>query len=261
MVEFCNAIECLSNSPQRLQILDELDDTYADLRDLKTELDSPRTTLQRNLSVLEKQGWVEKTSAGYTATTTGSLLLVEVGAMNETSEMIHHLAPFLNIVDNPSTIDTRKLNDPLITTLEPGQPHFLMKRLINIFRESNHVRGFLPFISHFLLEHYCRVDDGSGPKGEYVISSDAFAMLHQQYANDDVDRAAIEPPAHIDVRIYNGNLPYGLLFEDDIFVLAAYDEIGRIQVLVESTSEETIEWGERQYETYRNQSVCLDSAV
>ena len=42
-------------------------------------------------------------------------------------------------------------------------------------------------------------------------------------------RAEIDPPAHIDVRVYDGDLPYGLFVSDDALALAAYDEFGRIQ--------------------------------
>lgn len=120
MKGICDTIECLSNSPQRVEILDALDGKHTDLRDLKTELDSPRTTLQRNLSVLEEHGWVEKTPSGYTTTTVGCLLLGEAMSMSEATEMIQRIAPFLDAVDAPSKIDIQQLNDPLVTTSESG---------------------------------------------------------------------------------------------------------------------------------------------
>ena len=57
--------------------------------------------------------------------------------------------------------------------------------------------------------------------------------------------------------MYEGTLPYGLFVSDEQLALAAYDEIGlgRIEAVVESTSEETIEWAEREYEEYRSQSI------
>jgi predicted transcriptional regulator len=74
MNELYDSIKCLCESSQRLQILNVLDNAQLDLRSLMTELDSPRTTLQRNLSVLEDREWVEETDAGYTVTTVGTLI-------------------------------------------------------------------------------------------------------------------------------------------------------------------------------------------
>lgn len=58
--ESWDCIECLSGSLQRVQLLSVLSDAQIDLRNLVDELDSPRTTLQRNLTILEKRGWVKK---------------------------------------------------------------------------------------------------------------------------------------------------------------------------------------------------------
>lgn len=226
-----------------------------DVRGLMRALDSPRSTVQRNLSVLEEQGWVETTGSGYTTTTVGGLLRAEFVKMGKTATKIERMAPFLNTVDAPAEVDVDQLSDVLVTTLEPNRPHLPRKRLLTIFEEADRVRGFLPVVSSLSVEESRRADADSKPNGEYVISSTAFDALHQQYASEDVERAEIDPPVHIDVRVYDGDLPYGLFVSDDTLSLAAYDEFGRIQVLVESTSETTIEWGERVYETYRCQST------
>ena len=175
--------------------------------------------------------------------------------MGETATKIERMAPFLNTVDAPAEVAVDQLNDVLVTTPKPTRPHSPRKRLLRMFEEADCVRGFLPVVSSLSVEEARHADAGSEPNGEYVISSAAFDALHQQYADEGADGAEIDPPVHIDVRVYDGDLPYGLFVSNDALALAAYDEFGRIQVLVESTSETTIEWGEGVYEAYRRQST------
>jgi predicted transcriptional regulator len=255
MDDLRETIECLCNSPQRLKILDVLDGAWMDVREVMAALDSPRSTVQRNLSVLEEQGWVETAGSRYTTTTVGELLCAEFVEMNEIATKIERMAPFLNAVDAPAEVAVDQLSDVLVTTPEPTRPHSPRKRLSAIFEEADCVCGFLPVVSSLSVEEARRADAGSEPDSEYVVSSAAFDTLHDQYASEGVEGAEIDPPAHIDVRVYNGDLPYGLFVSDDALALAAYDEFGRIQVLVESTSGTTIEWGERVYEAYRRLSI------
>lgn len=258
MCDVNETVECLFNSPQRLKILDTLNGTRMDVREVMTALDSPRSTVQRNLSILEDRGLVEATGSGYTATTVGDFLRAEFVGMNETATKIERMAPFLNTVEEPAEIALDQLCDVLVTTPEPTRPHFPRKRLLAIFEEADCVRGFLPVVSSMSVEKARHADAGSEPNGEYVISSAAFDALHDQYAGEEVDGAEVDLPDHIVIRVYDGDLPYGLFVSDDTLALAAYDEVGRIQVLVDSTSETTIEWGERVYETYRRQSTRPD---
>ena len=116
MDEFREIIECLCNSPQRIKILDALDDTRMDVREVMEALDSPRSTVQRNLSVLEEQGWVETAGSGYTTTTVGELLRAEFVGMGETATKIERMAPFLNTVDEPAEVAIGQLSDMLVTT-------------------------------------------------------------------------------------------------------------------------------------------------
>ncbi|EMA43733.1 hypothetical protein C449_12977 [Halococcus saccharolyticus DSM 5350] len=98
-------------------------------------------------------------------------------------------------------------------------------------------------------------DDGSVPEYEYVLSSDAFDTLRQQYGSDSADVAEIDPPTHVDIWVYEGSLSYGLFVSDEQLALVGYNEVGRIQAVVESTSATAIKWGEGVYEAYRDQSI------
>ena len=167
------------------------------------------------------------------------------------------MTPFFKTVDAPPEINVTRLTDALVMTPGSGQPTSLMAQLSAVFGEDERVRGFLPVVSSLSVELSRRADaeERRVPECEYVISSDAFAMLRQQYGTDGANGIGIDPPTHIDSRVYEGDLPYGLFVSDERFALAAYNEIGRVQAVVESTNETAIEWGEKMYETYRRRSV------
>lgn len=257
MTELSDSIKCLCDSPQRPRILDALDSTQMDLRSLMSELASPRSTLQRNLSVLEQRGWIEATPAGYTATTAGRLLREEFITIVENVNTITAVTPFLDAVDAPGEIDISQLHDPLVTVPKPNQPNAPMKRLLDTLDGAVRVHGVLPVISSVLVELSRHADAEDHPEYEFVVSRDALAVLHEQSAAD--RPATDEPfiPTHGESYVYEGDLPYGLVIAETALVLIAYDNIGRMQAIVESDSVETIEWGEQVYETYRHQSRQL----
>ena len=192
--EVCDPLVFLCNSPQRLQILDVLSDTWMDVRDVKDAVDGSRSTVQRNISKLEQRGWINKASAGYTTTAVGELLYEEFVAVSESTDAITRMTPFIEAVDEPEKIDSSQLTDVLVTTPDPGQPTSLMNRLSDLFGEADHVRGFLPVVSSLSVELSRRaVATGDDvPECDYILSSDAFATLRQQCGNDGTDEDEID---------------------------------------------------------------------
>lgn len=260
MDELCESLECFCNSPQRLQILGILNGAEMDVRDLMTALDSPRSTVQRNLSKLKKRGWIEETRSGYTTTTVGRLLREVFVTTSETAAAIQRIAPFLEAVDAPPEIEIDQLNDALVTTPGPGQPNAPMTRLFEAFDSTDFVRGFIPVVSCLAVELF-RHADRDIVEHEYIVSDAVFNVLREQYPNERIDESGKNQPVHVTIQLYEGNIPYGLFVSEERLVLAAYDEIDRMQALVESTNEVAIEWGERMYETYRRQSTDPDMDI
>lgn len=86
-----NLLKCLISTPQRPQILAVLDDKGTDLRDLMDELNSPRSTLQRNLATLEDHGWIKNTSSGYVLTPTGAHIFDMYSTMEQRIEKSNQL--------------------------------------------------------------------------------------------------------------------------------------------------------------------------
>lgn len=249
-------IECVSNSFQRVRILAALNDTHIDLRDLKDKLVIPRTTLQRNLSLLEQRSWIKQTSSGYTTTIRGSLLTNIFLEMLREVQRIEILTPFLNEVDQLATLDIDRLNVSLVTIPEPHRPHAPIVRLFDIFETATHIRAFSPVVTGLLSKHYDR-SGATTREHEFIFSKNAVDAHYRTGTDNWSDEIKPEQNTRIDVQIYDGGFPYGLFVCEETVALAAYDGVGRIQALVESESETTISWGKQVYETYKHQSCRL----
>ena len=255
MSNICASVECLCNSPRRLGILGSLVDEQMEVRELMDALDSPRSTVQRNLSVLEEEGWIDDADSGYTASHVGKLLYSSVSEMNERAEKVEHLAPFLDAVDSISELEIESLSDFQVHTPEPNRPDHLRKRLLTVFRQTEMVRGAVPVLSSLTVEDPRSIHGGHGLVSECIISLTALEALKEQSQEGDVDE--ITSSTDFNILIYDGQLPYGLFISEGILLLVAYNDLGRIQAVVESTNENAITWGEQVYEERRRASELL----
>lgn len=255
--ESWDSINCLSNSLQRIQLLNVLDNEQADLRSLKDDLEIPRTTVQRNLSVLEQRNWIKETAAGYATTPAGSLLVNEFVRMAERVKRIDHLTPFLNIVDAPTAIEIDRLDTSHLTVPEPGQPNAPLTHLLEMLEMADNVHGFLPVVSPLLVDRYRHANEDVMAELEVVFSADALNGFRERSDDNQKNRTGLEQATSVEVWVSEDDLSYGLLILEDKIVLIAYDDIREMKVVVESSDEAAIEWGERTYENYKCQSSRL----
>lgn len=252
----CESISTLYNAPQRLHILSTLDDAQMDVRDLMTALDSPRSTIQRNLGRLEGERWIRSTDSGYTTTKVGSLLCESAEKMNTEIKTILHLAPFLRNINNISNIDVNLLSDSVVTTPDPDQPDRPRRRLFEAFDGVDIVQGFAPVISYTTAELFV-YKSTTIDQHEYVLAEDAFHTLSDQYTHEQTNDFWSNYHDCLTVRVYDGSIPFGLFVSPKKVVLTAYNGNSRIGALVESNSEEAIEWGNQMYTSYKSQSSTI----
>lgn len=249
-------VECLSNSFQRVRVLAALTDASADLRELMDGLDIPRTSLQRNLSVLEQRGWIKRVSPGYTTTTRGSLLTNVFIEMLERIQRIETLTPFLDEVNLSAAVDIDQLDEFLVTVPRPRRPHAPIIRLLDIFETAEQMRAFSPVVAGLLAKRYYRPSEITGDH-EFILSKNAIDARRRPNTDEWRDEIAMEQEIHIEIRVADDEFPYGLFVCEDTVALAAYNNTGRMQALIESESDESIRWGEQIYAMAKRQSQPL----
>jgi len=247
-----DCLECLCGSPQRVTLLEVLSGAEIDLRSLVDELNSPRTTVQRNVSLLERHGWIERRSGGYATTQIGQSLLDVFTETLESIDRLNTLSPFFDVVDSPLHLDIGEFDKPSVTVPDHGRPHLPMNRLVKTLDTAVYRRGFLPVVSQMLVQHVGQADVLDLTDSEVILSRETVGALLERQPTDE-ERAT----KGVEIIVYEDELPYGSLIFEDRLLLAGYDDMGRIQALVESDSPRAIEWANGVYEKYRRESTYL----
>lgn len=237
----------LAGSVNRVELLRALLDEPADLRDLKDELDMPRTTLQRNLKKLEKRGWITEGREGYSATPQGELIVDSFTAFLETVRSADDIVELTKWVD-PRQVNLRRMKDVRVTTdgEDGGEPP---ARVAELLRDASRLSAFVPRVAFECCDAvFQRLEEQEAFEAEIVLERGNEELLERRYPSR--LKTALSA-GRLRVLIYDGDLPYGLLLVDDTLLILAFDEAGDMRAVLETSTEDSVEWGRRTYKGYR----------
>lgn len=240
-------LDFLAATPLRGRILARLAAGSRSIRDLRDDLDEPRTTIHQNVEKLTERGWVARTGDGYETTWLGDVVLEEYEAVGRHLGTARRLAPFLEHVP-VSAVDLDALEGAAVTTSGPNDPHAILDRANELFQGVEEMRGFAPYlVPRFLHMSHAYTREGR-LEFEVVAESDALDAAAAEYP--DLLRETLETGLAA-YRRYDGTLPFVLLFVADRVVLVAFDDNGLPRSLVEVDSDAAFDWAEGLYERYR----------
>lgn len=229
----------LASSASRVELLCELGEEPIDLRDLRDELEIPRTTLQRNLKKLEKRGWIEESREGYSVTKKGELIVEAFTNFLETVRGADALATFVTWVD-PGLVDTRHLKKISGTASTEEAPEAARQRLLNRLRESESSTAILPALSVDLFRDLSNLAIDGRSRVNLVVDRKTEDTLRDECPSELKD--ALEAGV-LDLRIRSEIPPYGLVVTDTALILLGFDEDSLPRALLETEAEESMEWG------------------
>lgn len=247
----------LVGSPNRVQILELLDNRTLDIRDLRDELDIPRTTLQKNIRELEEKKWIHRTkdsggNAGYTTTTLGNIIMSEFRRCRDIMYSATELEPFLRwIPKNVLEPDIRHLKDSNITTPEPPNPRAPERRLVELVNNSSTIRLFSPILTPMMVDELNQGFNEGDLEGEAVLEREVIEVLQEEYS--DIVRRAEENPS-IKLKMYDGELPFVLVILDEYVVYAGVDEDGVTRALLTNDSSTAVNHAEQMYGSYAEEA-------
>ncbi|GAB3676049.1 helix-turn-helix transcriptional regulator [Halopiger thermotolerans] len=241
-------IEFLSGSIHRYHVLKALREHPMEIRDLRDQLDVPRTTIQRNVSELEEKGWVRRTDAGYETTLVGGLILDKFAAAVDSVRQVQSVAPFFEWTGELPGITAETLEGAVVTTPEPHQPHNPLNALVDSLHDATRVRAILPTISTVFLGQYFDTPKAEKAVDELILSKEICESCHYI----DSDHNLLWRQNGINCYAYESDIPVGIFLFDNQVSLTAYDDEGRIRALLESEATSTREWAEELYGEYRS---------
>lgn len=240
-------LEFLVASPNRYRLLRLLSESAAPGDVLGEELDLPRSTLRRNLTALEEQGYIshDVTENRYEITVAGKIACEAVGDALSAIELGSSLGPFFERfpVGLPVSLDTLMSCDITVSTTDtPFEPLYHVRRSV---MNSTSVRGFLPTVNPLYVEtlHECITEDLTL---DVVVPPGGY-----ESASPDYDEAFEAINASENITLYESSAvpEYALGIVDDTVLLGAFDERMRTHSVLEASSHsELLQWAAEKYD-------------
>lgn len=223
-------------------------------KDLVENLDMSRSTLHRTTRSFVESGLLRESDAGFELTGFGRSVADEVTQFRSRVASANKLEEFLNTVEATEVdVPTERFSDADVIHPKPRQPHFAVKRIIELIEQSESVRMFSSIISPFYVDvAYREIMDGT--EIDVVFDQQVIDIIASEYA-DRATEAARTGMFEISVR---DELPFELFVFDDRIGMAAHDDNGIARVFVEADSPEAIEWAEDVYQSYRDAADRID---
>lgn len=250
--------EFLVEAVKRAPLFDLLDeDSPREMGELVDRLDMSRSTVHRATRSFVQKDVLRECEDGFELTGLGRAVCDEVLDFRARVEAATRLQPFLNTVE-PTDVDVppEQFEDATVVHPKPRQPHFAVKRIIELIEASESVRMFSSIISPFYVDvAYREMLDGT--EIEVVFDHEVVEIIAEEYADKAVEAAR---SGQFEVFV-SENVPFELFVFDDAVGMAAHDEDGIARVFVESESPKTISWAEDVYESFRERADRIDASA
>lgn len=255
-------ISYLSGSPVRVDILDELSEGPAKPADLVSSTGVSRTTVHRSLTELCDRGWVDRVDGGYVATTIGELALETYRRARTRFRTIDRFEPFLAHADvDAAELELDWLETAELATASENRPHrpieWYADRVAVAAEDGAAFRGVSPVVNRQLIQiHVPIVEDGTPTT--LVIDEPTYRAAAEQYGAQLRESLSLD---HYDLYVTDEELSMGLSLVGETVFLGAYDDDGRLVVIVESTDDRLRDWTARRYRRWRETArlVTADS--
>lgn len=236
---------------RRSDLLAALQAEPASASDLADRVDLSRSTIHRATDSLTDANLIEKVDGAFRLTGYGTVMAKEVGAFRQRVEATQRLEPFLANVDM-TDFPVEHFAKATVIQPKPRQPHYSVRRIMELIEETNELQVFSTVISPFYVEiaHREMLD---GMNATAIFDEQTIDIVLEEYREQ--TQEAIES-GHFDVYIHN-DLPFELFLFDRRIGMAAHDEHGIPRVLVVSESSEAVAWGQHLFESYLEEAQTV----
>lgn len=239
---------------KRAPLFELLRDGPRDTPELVDGLDMSRSTVHRTTRSFAERGLLRETEAGFELTGFGRTVADTVAAFRNQISAANELCTFLNTVE-PADVEfpLDSLADATVIRPKPHQPHFAVKRIIELIETSDTLRMISSVISPFYVDvaHREMMD---GTEIEVVFDQQVVEIVASEYADEATEAAAT---GRFEVYVRDG-VPFEMFVLDDRVGMAAHDGDGIARVFVESEMPAAVEWAEVTYKRYRENASRID---
>lgn len=235
---------------RRYRILSELQTAAAGPSDLEDALEISRSTIHRATKSLLELNLIRKSDGAFELTGVGEVVAEETASFTKRLDAAIRLEPLLNLVD--VDVPVEHFDDAQVTQPKPRQPHFSVRRIIELIEESDEMRVLSSVISPFYVDvaHREMLD---GMVIDAIFDERIIDIVLGEY-----EQKAIEAVETGNFEVYSHDgVPFELFLFDDRIGLAAHDENGIARIFVETDSPDAVEWAEELFERHLEEAQCV----
>lgn len=250
-----DALNFLTGSAVRWQLLVALAEEPRDFGTLREDLEVPQSTLNRNLTKLADEGWVhERTDRTYRLTALGDFFVEQFTPMEDVMTVVDRLSEYPDSFPvGEWDFDVSRFADADYISAAPNEPYSVINRVRAVFEESTRLHGINPHYNPAYIDVTVRV--AGKPDGE-VIGLTPSHQLDPAVDDASFDASAFPEDANVEFRVWEGDIDYGLAVVDDEKVLFTGDHEGGMPgVLFETTDPEIVAWAAEEFERIYDRST------
>lgn len=260
MKDTIGEVEVLARSAIRARLLEELFEHERVRKDaLKERVDASRTSIQRNLDVLEEHGWVASNSRDYWITQSGRPVVEEFLALLKIIHAAKRLQPLLEWLPREEfDLELHALAAADLTVARERNPYAPVNRHVDLLESADRFRCLLPAVG---LQPMRVARDSVVERGSVhtvVFDPDVVATLERDRNYGDPVENLLEDPG-AELLVSDRPVPFYLGLGDGVVQIGVGDDQGAPRSLVESDADEVIAWAEQKFDEFAAAATPLAS--
>lgn len=246
--------EFLLEAVRRAPLLESLQREPATPGDLQETVEMSRSTVHRAIDSLRDDAIIQQSSGKYELTRLGEILVEELRQFGERTWTARSLTEFLNSVTmDGNGIPVEHLSDATVIRREPRRPHATIHRIMELFERADNVRMFSTVISPIYVDMaYPKLMNGM--QIQAVFEREIVDMMLSEFPRKAYETIAT---GNFDVYAYDDDLPFELFIFDDEIGMAAHNQEGIAEVLIECDDPAARAWAEELYQEHRTEAESL----
>ena len=227
-------------------------------RELIGAVDKPRSTVDRDVRLLDEAGAVERDAGRYRLTAFGRLVLESVSTTFEVFTAICRAEAVVDAMPTTAMVPPELFVDATVIAAEEHAPAEVIRETSDRVHEATAVDALVPVVHPLHVDRFCAVlEDGAEvDRFDLVFTSAVVSELIRSYETPFRTLITDDTTRLFEVR----SLPYGLFHlersgESEVVVLAY--ESGSPAGAIVSSTEFAIEWAEETVDRFRSKGTEL----
>lgn len=245
--------EFLLEVVRRAPLLNVLRSEPADTSELSAAVDMSRSTIHRATDSLVNHDVLHRSNGKYELTGFGEVIAENMDVFGKRVCTALSLKQFLNSIEmDGDGISVEHFAGAKITRRKARRPHATIHRITQLIRNSDRVRMFSTVISPVYVDvAYGEMMDGM--EIQSIFDREVIEIMLSEYPEKAYETIQT---GNFDVYAHEG-LPFELFLFDDTMGMAAHNENGNAQVLIECDDPTACEWAEDLYAKHLAQAEPL----